>query len=164
MAIGGNVKTKDVSWGDFFLALLLTPLLVLPVVAAVYVVLFMILEVSSETASDWWYYTTWLVTCAVEGFVFAALYERRGHRVEYRWAWVLIALAIAASIVALFLAGIISSEVSLVLAVTGYGSLAAYFLLIMLTLVLSTRSKAPYSSERTKASGRRDPPIAFLRR
>src|SRR4030042_3531583 len=50
---GGNAGMKDVGWGDFLIALVVAPILVLPVVGAVYLLLFVALGSQRSAYSGW---------------------------------------------------------------------------------------------------------------
>ncbi len=160
---GGDARVKDIGWGDSLLALLLAPLLVLPVIAAVYVVLFVVLDINGASLS-YWFGATFIVTCVAEGFILAAFYEKKGYQVEYRWAWALVAPLIAAIVFAPYLVGIMTLETSLELTAWSYSSLAGYFLIVMLSLVISIRTNAPDRLERSKVDVQKEAMTVLLKR
>jgi len=154
---------KDITWGDFLLALLLSPLLVIPPVVLVYVLLSEALNLDGDALSLWMR-VTFAAICLTEGLALAALYESKGYEIEYKWAWGLVALAIAALPIGLYLSGTTALMTTLELAAYFYGSLMAYFVLIMLSLVISIRDKPTDRLEKRKVDVQREAMTALLRR
>lgn len=159
---GGDARTKDITWGDFLLALLLSPLLVVPPVVLVYVLLSGPLDVSGDALSLWMR-VAFAAICLAEGLALAAFYERKGYEVEYKWAWVLVAVVIAALPIGLHLTGTTAVGTTLELAAYFYGSLLAYFVLIMLSLVMSVRQKYPERLEKSKVDVQREAVTVLLK-
>jgi len=154
---------KDITWGDFLIALLLCPVILLPPVYLVYFLLSAALDVSGDALSLWMY-VTFVAVGLTEGLILAAFYQSKGYEVEYKWAWVLIAMVIAALSFGLYLAGTTSPETTLELAAYFYSSLMTYFVLIMLSLVISIRTKSPDRLEKRKAEVQREAMTALLKR
>lgn len=154
---------KDVRWRDFLLALVLAPVLVIPVVAAVYVVLFVLIGLSSVTYPYWLVHTL-IATCTLEGFLFARLYRGDEEAIEHGWAWLVVVGAIPAVLLASYAADLLSTEVAWYLAAALYTEVASVFLLVMLAVYFSARKKEAGSVERRRVDIERDRGLWLLRR
>ncbi|MBN1677810.1 MAG: hypothetical protein JW880_04655 [Candidatus Thermoplasmatota archaeon] len=129
---------KDVGWADVIIAVLLSPLLVLPVVGVVYVMLFWVIGLDS-TSFEYWLSATFIAACVVEGLMFASLYRGPDPAIEYWWAWLLVVTAILAIAFVPCAAGVFSRETSFELASILYVDVAMIFLVVMLSIFVSTR-------------------------
>lgn len=154
---------KDIRWRDFLLALVLSPVLVLPVVAVVYVVLFGLLGLDSGTYS-YWLVVTMMVTCTAEGFILIRLYRGVDDVIEHGWAWLVVIAAIPAVVLVLYATDILSAELAWYLVAELYANVAAAFLLVVLTIFLNARSTEARSPERPRADVERDRGLWLLRR
>ena len=132
---------KDVTWGDFFLALLLTPVLVFPVVGLVYVVFFVLMDFNQGAQFYWWPVTV-IAACVSEGLFLASTYKGEGKAIEHAWAWPAVAGAIAVVTFSLHGAGAVSAEGALALSLSLIDSVALVFLITMLAIFFSARSNA----------------------
>lgn len=146
---------KDVSWGEVLLAVLLTPFLVLPVLAAVYVVLVVIMDVGSE-AFSYVQIATILSTCVVVGLFLASRYRGEDDAIEYRWAWLLVACVIPAVAFIPYAVGAISQDLALYILLALYSEVAWVFLTVMLAVFINDRRKRPGRLERSKVDVPRD--------
>lgn len=153
---------KDVSWTDFLLAVILAPVLVLPVLGFVYLILFVIMDVSSN-AAEGWASVTIVATCAVEGLILAAMYKGEDSAIEHGWAWFLVAGVIAAAALIPYSVGAISRE--LALSILSYITTVAWvFLIAMLAVFINNRWRKSPSSKRRRADLREDSGLMQLRR
>lgn len=153
---------KDVSWGDFLLAVILAPVLVLPVLLVVYVILFGIMDVSGD-AADGWSSMTIVATCVIEGLILAAMYKGHNDPIEHGWAWLLVAGIIVAASLIPYAAGVISEELALF--ILSYVTTVAWvFLTVMLAVFINDRRRGAASPERRKTDTRDEANMMQLRR
>jgi len=132
---------KDVTWGDFFIALLLTPVLVFPVLALVYVVFFVLMNFDQGVHFYWWPVTV-IAACVSGGLLIASRYKGEGRAIEHAWAWPAAAGVIAVASFSLYGAGAASAEGALTLALSLIDSVAWVFLVTMLAVFYKARSSA----------------------
>lgn len=135
-----KLRMKDVRWGDILLAVILMPILVLPVFGAVYLIFFVLLGFSTDALPDWMSLII-MATCAVEGFIFVRLYEGEGEAIEHGWAWLAAIVVIAAVALVPYAAGVLSAEAAFDLVEMLYADLAMIFLIAMLAVFFNTRRK-----------------------
>lgn len=132
---------KDVTWGDFFVALLLTPVLVFPIVGLVYVVFFVLMDFDQGAHFYWWPVTV-IAACVSEGLLIASSYNGEGKAIEHAWAWPAAAGAIAVASFSLYGVGAASAEGALTLALSLIDSVAWVFFVMMLAVFFSAKSWA----------------------
>ena len=154
---------KDVRWRDFFLALILTPVLVFPVVLVVYLVLAVVFDLSSGDAWGWANMAL-IPTSLVEGFILARLYKGEDDPIEHGWAWLAVSAAVAVACVLTYAAGVASAEVALYFAYALYTEIAAVFLLVMLTVYISARAQAEGPARPARVDVERETMTMMMRR
>ena len=154
---------KDIRWRDFLLALILAPVLLVPVVAAVYMMLFVVMGVDSATY-PYWLAITLIVTCTAEGFIFAFLYKGDDEAIEYGWAWLVVVAAIPAVVFGLYATDLVSAEFAWYLVAELYAEVASVFMLVMLAVFFSARNKEGDLVERRRVDIERDRGLWLLRR
>ncbi len=156
-------SVKDVRWRDFFLALVLTPILLLPVILVVYLVLYVLFGLSSGDAWGWANLII-IPTSLVEAFILARRYRGEDDPIEHGWAWLAVSAAVAGACFVTYAAGVASAEVALYFAYAIYTEIATVFLLVMLTVYISALSQAPRSSKTSKVDVERETMVMMMRR
>lgn len=134
---------KDVGWGDSLLALVLFPLLLLPVVGLVYFVMFGVLDVNGEFISSYWLSITIIATCVAEGLILVALYDDEGRAIEHGWAWLAVAAIIAAVALIPYAAGAVAQDWAIDIMLTFNAVVAQAFLIVMLSVFINARRGRP---------------------
>jgi len=134
---------KDVSWGDFLVAMVLAPFLSLPVIGSVYFVLFGILDVDSDFVSSYWLSITFVATCVAEGLILAAMCGDEEQPIEHGWAWLAAVAIIAAVALIPYAAGVITKDYAIGIMHMLYADVAMVFLLVMLSVFINARRNRP---------------------
>lgn len=154
---------KDIRWRDFLLALVLSPVLVLPVVVVVYVVLFAMIGLDAS-AYQYWQAVTIMVTSTAEAFILIRFYRGVDEVIEHGWAWLVVVAAIPAIVLVLYATNTLSAELAWYLVAELYAYVAAVFLLVVLTVFLNARNTEAHSPERPRVDIERDRGQWMLRR
>lgn len=154
---------KDVGWGDFLIALVLAPVLVLPVVGVVYVLLFVALRFEPSDYPSWLQVTI-IVTAILEGLLISTNYQGRGRAIEHRWAWLAVVAAIAVAAAGLHVGGYVSAESAYVYALALYNYVAWAFIIAMLSVFLSSRTVQPDPIDRKRMDLEQSATISLLRK
>lgn len=152
---------KDVRWSDLIGAILLAPLLVLPLVGLVYAVLYIFLD-GERTVAAWLMDAALIAIPLAEGLVFARLYVRMGETIEYVWAWPAVAAVATVAFLVANAAGAVTQELALYLTLSIYSQLALLFLVVMLSLFLNARRTTSVPAPRVDPWG--DRKMLFLKR
>lgn len=154
---------KDIRWRDFLLALVLSPVLVLPVVGIVYVVLFVLIGLDASEY-QYWQAVTMMVTCTAEAFVLIRFYRGVDDVIEHGWAWLVVVAAIPVVVLVLYATDTLSAELAWYLVAELYAYVAVVFLLVVLTIFLNAMSSGARSPERPRVNVERDRGLWLLRR
>ena len=162
-AQGDDENMKDVGWGEFLISLIVAPILVLPVVAAVYLLFFVLLGYDSGSY-HYWLQVTMIVACVSEGLFFASRYEGLGSPIEHGWAWLAVVAIVAAVAAGLYALGVASAEVSLEFAMIIYNYEAWAFIITMLSVFFSARTKPVDPIDKRRTALERSARIWTLRR
>lgn len=154
---------KDVGWGDFLIALIVAPILVLPVVGAIYLLLFVALDLSSGSYS-YWLQVSIIVTCVAEGLFVASRYEGPGSPIEHVWAWFACVAAIALVTGGLYVGRYVSAESAYAYAMALFNYVAWAFIIAMLSVFFNTRRKRVDPIDARRAELDRSAGIWMLKR
>ena len=154
---------KDVGWGDFLIGLIVAPILVLPVVGAVYLLLFVVLGFDSSSY-DYWLQVTIIVTCVAEGLFFAYRYEGQGSPIEHGWAWLAVIGIVASVATSLYGLGLASAETALAFAMVVFNYEAWAFIIAMLAIFFNSRTKPVDPIDKNRTDLERSARIWALRR